>query len=320
MMVELSQIKLLENMLSNMLISFYRALKFSVKDIFRNIWLSVVTIIILVLALFSINLLLVVQVISRAAIDTVRDRVDVGLYLKADAPESDVLSLRAQISGLDNVREVVYISKQQALEDFQAKQKNNPDILAALRELDTNPLSPSLIIRPQDVNRYDSLIAGLNKISSPIIESRNFDDHKLMLDKINAITDKVSQAGFFVTLLFVFITLLVLYNTIRVAIYTHRAEIGIMRLVGGSDWFIRSPFIISSLIYSLVGIVITTVLFYFFLVLLQPYLETFFANYNFDIIDYFKSNFFQFFILELIGAAVINIIASLVAVKKYSNI
>lgn len=312
--------KLLVNMLSNMFISFYRALKFSVKDIFRNVWLSVVTIIILILALFSVNLLLVVQVISRAAIDTVRDRIDVSLYLKPEAAESDILSLRATISGLDNVREVVYVSKQQALEDFQTKQKNNPDILEALRELDTNPLSPSLIIRPQDVGHYDSLIADLNKISNPIIESRNFDDHKLMLDKINTITDKVSQAGFFVSLLFIFITLLVLYNTIRVAIYTHRAEIGIMRLVGGSDWFIRSPFIISSIIYSLVGLILTTVIFYFFLTLLQPYLETFFMNYDFNIIGYFKANFLQFFVLELVGTAIINIIASLVAVRKYSNI
>jgi cell division transport system permease protein len=303
-----------------MLTSFSRAVKFSLQDVGRNVWLSVVTVLILILALFSINLLLVVQVISRAAIDTVRDRIDVSLYLKTETPESDILSLRAKISALDNIREVVYVSKQQALEDFQAKHKNNPDIMEALRELETNPLSPSLIIRPKDVGHYDSLIAELNKISDPIIESRNFDDHKLMLEKINSITNKVSQAGFVVSLLFIFITLLVLYNTVRVAIYTHRAEIGIMRLVGASDWFIRAPFIISSLIYTLIGLVLTTVLFYFFLTLLQPYFETFFMNYDFNIINYFQSNFWQFIALEFFGAAFINVVASLVAVKKYSNV
>jgi cell division transport system permease protein len=303
-----------------MFISFYRAAKFSFQDIIRNVWLSVVTIIILMLALFSVNLLLVAQVIGRAAVDTVRDKIDVSLYLKSDSAESDILALRAQISGLDNVREVSYISKQQALDDFQTKYKNNPDIIDALRELDSNPLSPSLIILPQDVNRYDSLIANLNKISNPIIESRNFDDHKLMLEKINAITERVSQAGFIMSLLFIFITLLVLYNTVRVAIYTHRAEIGIMRLVGGSNWFIRSPFMISSIIYTLIGLILTTVAFYIFLSLLQPYLETFFMNYDFNIINYFKQNFIQFFVLEFIGTAIINMLASLVAVRKYSNV
>ncbi len=303
-----------------MLISLWRATKFSFQDIARNVWLSLVTIIILILAFFSVNLLLSVQVISRAAIDTVRDKIDVSLYLRTDAAESDILALRAQISAIENVREVVYISKQQALEDFQSKHQNNPDILEALRELDVNPLSPSLIIRPHDVNKYDSLIAELNRLSSPVIESRNFTDHQELLAKINMITDRVSQAGFVVSILFIFITLLVIYNTIRVAIYTHRTEIGIMRLVGASDWFIRAPFIISSLIYTLIGLVLTTVIFYSFLSLLQPYLETFFMNYNFNIIGYFQSNFIQFFILQFAGAALINIAASLVAVRKYSNV
>jgi len=303
-----------------MIISLLRAAKFSLQDIARNVWLSLVTVLILVLAFFSINLLLSVQVISQAAVDTVRDKIDVSLYLKTDAPESDILALRAQISGLGDVREVIYISKQEALEDFQSRHKNNPDILEALRELDANPLSPSLVIRPNDINKYDSLIAELNRISSPIIESRNFDDHKLMLEKINVITERVNQAGFAVSLLFIFITLLVLYNTLRVAIYTHRSEIGIMRLVGASDWFIRAPFIISSVLYTLVGTVIASSLFFLFLSLLQPYLETFFLNYDFNIISYFKTNFFQFFVLEFFGAVLINIVASLVAVRKYSNI
>lgn len=303
-----------------MLISLARAFKFSFQDIIRNVWLSLVTVIILVLALFSVNLLLGVQVISSTAVETVRDKVDISLYMRSDAAESDILALRAQLSALPDVREVAYVSKQQALADFQQKHQNNPDVMDALRQLDTNPLSPSLIIRPNDFDRYDDLISALNKISNPIIESRNFDDHKLLLEKINAITARVGEAGFLVSLLFIFITLLVLYNTIRVAIYTHRQEIAIMRLVGASSWFIRAPFLISSLIYTAIGMVMVTGLFYLFLTLLQPYLETFFLNYDFNIISYFAANFWRFFLLEFLGAALVNVIASFVAVRKYSNI
>ncbi len=303
-----------------MLISFFRALKFSIQDIGRNIWLSLVTVVILVLALFSINLLLAVQVISSAAVETVRDKIDISLYLRTESSESDILALKARISALENVQEVSYTSKQAALEAFQTKHQNNPEVIGALRELDGNPLSPSLIIQPKDLDHYDDLITDLNKISDPIIETRNFDDHKLMLEKINGITDRVSEAGFLVSILFIFITLLVLYNTIRVAIYTHRQEIAIMRLVGGSSWFIRAPFLFSSIIYTLVGMLITTVLFYFFLSLLQPYLETFFLNYDFNILNYFNNNFLRLFVLQFLGAAIINMVASLVAVRKYSNI
>jgi cell division transport system permease protein len=240
--------------------------------------------------------------------------------LRSDGAESDILALRGKISTLENVREVTYVSKQEALETFQQKHQNNPDVIGALRELDTNPLSPSLIIQPKNLDKYDDLITDLNKISDPLIESRNFDDHKLMLQKINTITDRVSEAGFLASVLFVFITLLVLYNTIRVAIYTHRQEIAIMRLVGGSSWFIRSPFLISSIFYTLIGMAITIVLFYFFLSLLQPYLETFFLNYDFNLLSYFQINFWRLCVLEFAGAALINMIASLVAVRKYSNV
>ncbi len=303
-----------------MLISLARTFKFSLQDIFRNIWLSLVTVIILVLALFSVNMLLAVQVISTAAIDTVRDKVDVSLYLTADASESSILALRGRLSALPNVREVAYVSKQDALVDFQEKHQSNPDVMDALRQLDGNPLSASLIIRPADFEKYDDLITNLNKISDPIIEARNFDDHKLMLEKINTITARVGEAGFAVSIIFIFITLLVLYNTIRVAIYTHRQEIGIMRLVGASSWFIRAPFLISSIIYTIIGMLLVTTLFYLFLNLLQPYLEAFFLNYDFNIIAYFQANFWRFFLMEFAGAALVNVVASFVAVRKYSNV
>ncbi len=312
--------RLVNTLFNSMLISLARAVKFSLQDIWRNVWLSLVTIVILVLALFSVNLLLAVQVISGAAVDTVRDKIDISLYLRPDGAESDILALRGKISTFENVREVTYVSKQEALETFQQKHQNNPDVIGALRELDTNPLSPSLIIQPKNLDKYDDLITDLNKISDPLIESRNFDDHKLMLQKINTITDRVSEAGFLASVLFVFITLLVLYNTIRVVIYTHRQEIAIMRLVGGSSWFIRSPFLISSIFYTLIGMAITIVLFYFFLSLLQPYLETFFLNYDFNLLSYFQINFWRLCVLEFAGAALINMIASLVAVRKYSNV
>lgn len=302
------------------LLSFLRVIKFSLQDIVRNIWLSVVTVVILILALFSINLLLIVKVVSSMTIEAIKEKVDVSLYLNTDADENRIATLRAKLSGLAQVKEVNYISKQAALESFREKHKSDPEILAALRELGRNPLSPTLIIKPKDINAYDELIANINKIDDDIIESRNFDDHKMMLNKINSITNKISEGGLFISLIFVLITLLVVYNSVRVAIYTHRREIGIMKLVGASNWFIRAPYLFSSLIYTLAGVIFIIILIYPFLSLLQPYLETFFSGYNLNIISYFNNNFIYIFGLEFLAAAFINILASLVAVGKYSKV
>jgi len=302
------------------LLSFARVIKFSLQDIGRNIWLSLVTIIILVLALFSINLLLVVKVISATAISAVKEKIDISLYLRTNTEENRILALKDKISKLEQVKDIEYISQQAALESFKVKHKNNPEILQALVELGKNPLSPSLIIKPKNIDQYDELIASLNKIEDDIIESRNFADRKTMLEKINSITDKVSEAGLLMSLVFVFITLLVVYNAIRVAIYTHRMEIGIMKLVGASNWFIRAPYLLSSIIYTLIGLIATIIIFYPFLGLLQPYLEAFFIGYNFNVISYFNSHFIAIFGIEFLAAALINALASLVAVSKYSKV
>ena len=225
-------------------------------------WLSLVTIIILILALFSLNMLVTVKVVGDTAIEAVKQKVDVNLYISKDASENEVNSLKSKISGLSEVESVEYVSKQEALESFEDQNADNPQVMKALELLNNNPLTPNLIIKPQNPDQMESLIQELNKIESPIIESRNFVDHKALLERIRNITDKVSTAGIVVSSIFILITLLVIYNAVRVAIYTHHQEITIMRLVGASNFFIYMPFLLSSIIYTLIGVVITVALLY----------------------------------------------------------
>lgn len=303
-----------------MLLSFARVVKFSLQDIFRNIWLSLVTVIILILALFSVNMLLVVKVIGQTAVGAIKEKIDISLYLKPQSAEEEILALKAKISNLPEVREVTYISREQALLNFREKHKDNPQILDALRELGGNPLTPSLVIKPEQLDTFDNLINRLNTIEDDIIESRNFTNYRLMLDKINNITTKVSEAGILLSSIFVFITVLVIYNSVRVAIYTHRREIMIMRLVGASRWFIQAPYLFSSLIFTLAGVLAIMAIFYPFLSLLHPYLEAFFVGYNVNLLSYFYTNTWQIFGLQFLGAALINLLASLLAVRKYSSV
>jgi cell division transport system permease protein len=301
------------------LLSLYRIVKFSLQDISRNIWLSMVTVIILTLALFSVNMLLVVKVIGTAAVGAVKEKIDISLYINPEADEKEVLALKAQISNLSDVKGAVYISKEEALESFKSKNSDNPEVLQALRELGKNPLTPTLVITPVDAENSDSLIHELNKIESDIIDSRNFTDHKQLLSKIDSVTDKVTKAGIFLSIVFTLITLLVIFNSVRVAIYTHNMEINVMRLVGAPNSFIFWPFLLSGIIYALLGIISIVFLFYPFLGLLQPYLETFFVGYNINIVDYFNANFISIFGLQFASIAAINILASWWAVRRYAQ-
>jgi cell division transport system permease protein len=302
------------------ILSFLRIIKFGLQDIVRNFWLSVVTITIMVLALFSINMLLLVDMTTQSAVSLVKEKIDVSLYLKPDAEEDKILALKSEISNFPQVKEIKYISKAEALESFKAKRQSNPEILEALKVLGKNPLSPSLIIKSKNIDQYDELITNLNKINSDIIESRNFDDHKESLAKINAISRKINEIGVLISFIFVVITLLVVFNAIRVAIYTHKREIGIMRLVGASNWFVRSPFLVSAIIYALLGVLIIIAIFYPFLMIVQPYVETFFSGYDINLVGYFNNNFINIFGMEFLGAVFINILASYTAIRRYSKV
>lgn len=299
---------------------FWRVFKFSLQDIIRNVWLSAVTVTILFLALLSINLLITVQLISQNAIGAVKARMDISLYFKSEATESEIFTVKDQITALPNVKNVLYVSKDKALEKFRSQNQDKQEVIAALRELGQNPLSPSLTITPEDVSQTEVLIESLKRINSDAIESRDFSDNSLILEKINRITKRVEEVGLLLISIFVLTSLLVVYNAVRVAIYTHRQEIEIMRLVGASNYFIYLPYLASAVIYTIVSLLLIIIVFYPFLSLLQPYLEAFFAGYNINILAYFLEKFFLIFGWQFLVILFINVAASLFAVRKYARI
>ena len=302
------------------MLSFLRIIKFSFQDIARNVWLSIVTITILLIALFSINTLLTVRAVSDNAVNAVKEKIDISLYLKADASEKDIIALQERIAGLPEVNSVSYTSKQDALEVFRTRYRDNQEILQALNALGNNPLSPSLAIVPSDIDNATNLINILRQLDSDIIESRDFSDNSVIVNKIQNITKRINEVGAVIIIVFVLISLLVVYNSIRVAVYTHKKEIEIMRLVGASNFFIYMPFLFSAFIYALLSVLIMIALFYPFLTLIQPYLSVFLAGYNVDLLEYFVYNFWVIFGAQFVIIFFITLFASFYAVRKYARI
>lgn len=301
------------------MLSLFRIIKFSFQDISRNIWLSMATITILLLALLSINMLVAVRTISDHAVLAIKEKMDISLYLKANSSEEDVSRLRASIAQMPEVKSIVYISQEQALNDFREKNINNPDIMQALKELDTNPLLASLTISPASLELSTQLLNNLQRLDSRIIESRDFTDNSLILSRIDNITQRVNEVGLIIIALFIGISLLVVYNAIRVSVYTHKQEIEIMRLVGASNFFIYMPFIFASFLYTFISLLIVIIIFFPFLTLLQPYLEVFFTGYNINILSYFSNYFWYIFGLQFVIILFINVLASLLAVRRYAK-
>jgi len=303
-----------------MLTSSLRIIKFAFQDFFRNFWLSFVTLTILVLALFSVNLLIIFNLVANSAVASVENKIDINLDFNNQIAEDEVINVQNYLKSLVEVKEVIYISPEQAIENFKERHKDEPKILASLEEIDENPLGPSLIIKAKSTDDYPIILENLaDPQYDNIIVSKDFDDHRQVIDKITGITQKVNIGVIIVAIIFTLISILIVSNAIRMAIYTHREEIIAMKLVGATDWFVRAPFLFQGIIFAVLSVLIIILIIYPILGFIQPSLNLLLEG-EFNIIDYFNQYFIIIFGLELIGAIIINFISSLWAVGKYLKV
>ncbi len=303
-----------------MLISFARVIGFGVKNFFRNFWLSFATLTILFLSLSTINALVIVNVIAQEAITQVEEKIDITVYFRPEVSEEQVKNLELYVSALDAVDSVTYVSKDQALIAFKEKHKDNDKILGTLEELGNNPLGATLIVQALDTSKYQTILEALEgKQYNELIESKDFDDHRILIERISQITTKVAFAVMLMVVAFGIISVLIVFNTIRVAIYTYREEIKIMSLVGASKSFILGPFMVESFLFSIISVLISIVVVYPVLGLVQPYIETVFDSANFNIITYYNTNFASIFGLQFLFVAFVCIVATFLASRKYAK-
>ncbi len=303
------------------IVSLLRAFKFALQNFWRNIWLSLVTIFILVLTLFSITLSSSLNLVAKEAISLVKDRVDVSVYFYATALDEDVKNVTSVLTNMPEVKDVDYITKEEALEFFKKKNENNPIIQQTLDVIGTNPLGPTLVVHAQNIEDFPAIMAVLDQPQyAKLIEDRDFEESQQVIGKLTTVTDKVREIGLFVSILFVLVAALVIFNTIRITIYTYREEIGIMKLVGASNWFIRAPFVLESIFYALISGLLTMVIIIPLVGLSAPFFNQLFLGYGFDVVRYFQLHFWSVFWLQTLVSIVLAVVSSMIAITRYLRV
>lgn len=301
-----------------MLVWTYRTSKIALKNFWRNLWLSVISIFILILTLFSISLILSLNLAAKQAIEAVKQKIDVDIYFNPEIAESEILSAQVYLENLAEVEEVKYISKDMALEEFKAKHSQDAAIQASLEDLQDNPLPASLVVKAKNLEDYERILSQFESSEfNKFVQNKNFTDHKLVIDKLSSITRKIYMIGIIVSLIFIIFSVIMVYNTIRIAIYSHREELNIMRLVGATNWFIRAPFFLEAILYALISSIVTIFLLYPLVYVASPYINHLFEGYDFNAIYYFQHYLWQIFALQLFVSLILSAGSSMVAIGRY---
>lgn len=304
-----------------LLLSFGRSILFALQSFWRNIWLSLATVFIICLALLSINFLIIINAISNSAIVAVQNRIDVSVYFKPAVREAKVAEVKTQWEGLPQVKNIVYKSPEENLEDFKSRHQNDASIQETLKELEGNPLGATLVIKAKNLDSYPEILKTIdNPAYADLIEEKNYDDHQIIINRLNSITGNVKKGALIISLMFAIISILIVFNTVRIAIFTHQNEISIMKLVGANNWLVRAPFIWESIISGIIACIIVMAVIYPLLSLIQPYLAKFLQGVDFNLVSYFNHNIIWIFGGQLIGIIIINFLSSMLAVGKYLKV
>jgi len=298
--------------------SFFRIISFAWKNFIRNAWISLTTVFVLTLALLSINVLIGVNVLADAAIHNLEDKIDVSVYFKPGTQEVILNQARNYMSSLPQTASVSMLSADESLQEFKKRHFNDQDVLDALNELEENPLGATMIIKANKTTDYSFLMQALqNPQFSSSIESKTYDDHSTVIKRVHDIAYSIRYFGIFLVSIFVIFSILIVYNAIRVAIYTQREEIGIMRLVGASNSFVRLPLIIDGVFFALLALGIVVIIMFFIASFLNPYLYSFF-NSDPGLLNYYSGkNALNLFFWQGISVILIVILSSWAAVGRY---
>ncbi len=286
----------------------------------RNIWLAGASTLIMVITLIILSIMSLLFVITNYSVRTIQERVDISAYFKAGLADSQIRVVRDDLEHDSRVKEVTFVSPEQALVEFKDKHKNDALILESVNELDNNPLPATLQIKANNLDDYQGIADTLNSEEyQPYLEKVNFEDNRIIINRLNTLLKFIITFGLVLMIIFSIIAILVIFNTITLTIYNRREEVEIMRLVGATNWYIRGPFIVEALIYSVLATAITSLL-------MLPLYFTFLpkiSNYITPGGEVFNGNIGVFALLILVLlviAFLLSTISSLLAIRRYLKI
>ena len=290
-------------------------------NVVRNSFVSFSVIFVMTVSLFIVGFSLLFGQVMSDVTDGLRDKVDMTVYFVSGTPEEQVFEFRDKLEGLAQVREVIYVSQETALEEYRKRHENDTDILRGLDILEENPFRARLSIRAHQAGDFEAISRFvenediLSDNPTKVVDKIDYYQNRQVIMRLSSVVDTATFLTRIVIALLIFISFIIVFNIIRLIIYLSRDEIKVMRLIGAADWYVRAPFLVSGGIYGFVGSVVATFLLYPVSYWLSPIVERFFEGQG--LFSYYISEFFTLTLI-LVGLGVfVGTLSSYLSTHRY---
>jgi cell division transport system permease protein len=217
----------------------------------RNLLMTIAAISTVAISLLLLGGVQILSMIVNNVTSSWEARVEISAYLRDDASQGEIQELQADLASYDEVEDVSYVSKQQAYEEFKDLYPDNPEFYEHIGPED---LPASLRIKLTDA-KYTEYVAATIRGAPGVDDVRFGGEIIKRLLQVNSLLRTITLA---MSIVLMIAAAGLIANTIRLAIYARRDEIGIMKLVGATNWFIRIPFMLEGIFAALVGALVSS--------------------------------------------------------------
>ena len=219
----------------------------AVKNIRLNLLMSLTAATTTFICILILGLGLIVSAHILSIINSVNQDVTIQAFFDPGTSQKKMDEAKKSVEGYPDVSSVTFVSQKEALSRFKKDFQSQP---GAYKDIGSDTLPASLELRLKDLGKADAVT---KKLEAAGFTQRNLESPRDTIQKLNTLTRWIGIGTLIATLFFLVASVLLISNTIRLSIFSRRKEIEVMKLVGASDGFVRTPFVLEGLVQGLIG-------------------------------------------------------------------
>ena len=302
------------------LINAQRVFLIGVQSFVRNTWLSVAATLVMMITLLSILTTIFASYTLNNTVASFTEKIDVSIFFKDSATKEQVDSFSEDLRANQplEVKEVTYISKEDARASFEEENKDDIKTLQAIAQAD-DAFPSSVRVKTLDTEKLQDVVDFARQEEyKTIVDKDSYQDDakRTAIDRLGNVAKFLRSAGLVASVIFGAISILVVLNTIRMAIFNRKDEIEIMQLIGASRWYIRGPFLVEAALYGAIAGLVASLTFFFVVLQQAPKLGDYVEEIS-PTIDRFNELIWLVLPAVVAVGVVIGAFSSYLAIRKH---
>ncbi|NMO50939.1 ABC transporter permease [Actinoplanes sp. TBRC 11911] len=228
-------------------------LKYVLNEVLVGLWRNVTMTVAMIITMAVSLTMLGASVLLYLQVDQMKNyyygEIEVSIFLRSDVTDAQRQAIDQAISSDPLVSNKTYETREEAFNRFKELWQDSPDFV---KSIGPNSLPESFRVKLKDPEKYKAFadkIQGMQGIQDVI-------DQRALLEKVFKIFNAIQVIALIVAIVMALAALLLVGNTIQVAAYSKRREVAVMKLVGASNWFIQSPFVLEAVVAGLIGAIL----------------------------------------------------------------